>query len=97
MLLMPFVLREWAVPVSLNVAHLLNCSHVQLCGARLMVTLETRTFRPGLTHIVQAWRVMVGSDSTIMSSNLSSQLLEAACRFMEPRRPFTHPLPLGDD
>ena len=43
MLLMPFVLREWAVPVGLNVAHLLNCNHVQLCGARLTVTLETRT------------------------------------------------------
>ena len=43
MLLMPFVLREWAVPVGLNVVHLLNCNHVQLCGARLMVTLETRT------------------------------------------------------
>ena len=40
--LMLFVLREGAGPVGLNVAHLLNCNQVQLSGARLMVTLETR-------------------------------------------------------
>ena len=55
MLLMPFVLREWTVPVGLNVAHLLNCNQTVVRSAAYESVGDTGPVRLGPPQqIVQA-------------------------------------------